>query len=88
MHHDRGKNKSVLQTKLFLRYIDGIVRTVDGKLTTSKFTFIKESPNTSGKLAFLELQLSTDKNRRINCRWYQKPTDTGIIKKFKFLVPI
>ena len=30
MHHDRGKNKSVRQTKFFLHYIDGIVRTVDG----------------------------------------------------------
>ena len=49
MHLGKGKykNKSVQQTKLFLRYVDDIVRTVKGdpekkatgcKLTTSKFT--------------------------------------------------
>ena len=37
---------------------------------------------TSEKKVFLDLQSSTDKNRKINCGWYQKPTDTSTILKF------
>ena len=73
---------------LFLRYVDDLVRTVKGdpekvlraaNLLHPNLQFTIETPNTNGKLAFLELHISIDKSRKINCGWYQKPTDTGTI---------
>ena len=64
------------QAKLFLRYVDDIVRTVKGEpekvlrdanLLKPNLQFTIETPNTNGKLAFLDLQISIDKNRKINC---------------------
>ena len=84
----REKNKSVQQAKFFLRYVDDIVRTVEGdpekvlrapNLLHPSSLFTIETPNTNGKLALLDLQISIDKNRKINCEWYQKPTDTGAL---------
>ena len=46
-----------------------------------------ERPNTNEKLAFLELQISTDKSRKNNFEWYQKPTDTSTIIKNRSCAP-
>ena len=46
-----------------------------------------ETPNTNGKLAFLDLKISIDKSRKINCGWYQKTTDTGTILNFRSCAP-
>ena len=71
----REKNKSVLQAKLFLRYVDDIVRTVKGdpekllraaNLLHQNLQFTIETQNTNGKLAFLDLQISIDKSRKVN----------------------
>ena len=51
-----------------------------------KFTI--ETPNTNRKLAFLDLQTSIDKSRKINRGWYQKPTDTGTILNFGSFAPL
>ena len=84
----REKNKSVQQAKLFRSYVDDIVRTVKGdpekvlratNLLHPNLQFTIETPNTNGKLAFLNLQISIDKSRKINCGWNQKPTDTSTI---------
>ena len=85
------------QAKLFLRYVDNIVRTVKGdfektlraaKLLHPNLQFTIRTPNTNGKLAFFDLQISIDKIRKINCGWYQKPTDTGTILNFRSCAPL
>ena len=72
----REKNRSVQQAELFLRYVDDIVRTVkvdpekvlrDANLLHPNLQFTIETPNTKGKLAFLDLEISIDKSRRISC---------------------
>ena len=92
----REKNKPVMQAKLFLRYVDDIVRTVKGdpekvlraaNLLHQNLQFTIETQNTNGKLAFLDLQTSIDKSRKVNCGWYQKPTDTGTILVFRSCAP-
>ena len=88
----REKNNSVQQARLFLRYIDDIVRTVKvdpekvlraANLLHSNLQFTIETPITNGNLAFLDLQISIDKSRKISCGWYQKPTDTSTILNFR-----
>ena len=58
------------QAKLFLCYVDEIVKTVkggpekvlrDANLLHPNLQFTIEPPNTNGKLAFLDLQISIDK---------------------------
>ena len=92
----REKNKSVQQAKLFLRYVDHIVRTVKvdpekvlraANLLHPNLQFTIETPNTNGILAFLYLQISIDKSRKISCGWYQKITDTGTIRNFRSCAP-
>ena len=84
------------QAKLFLRYFDDIVRTVKGdpekvllaaNLLQPNLQFTIETTNTNGNLAFLDLQISIDKSRKISCGWYQKPTDTGTILNFRSCAP-
>ena len=79
------------QAKLFLRYVDDIVRTVKGdpekvlraaNLLHPNLQSTIEKPNTNGKLAFLDLKISIDKSRKNNCGWCQKPTDTRTILNF------
>ena len=92
----REKNKSGQQAKLFLRYVDDIVRTVKGdpekvlraaNLLHPNLQFTIETTNTNGTLAFLDLQISTQKSRKISCGWYQKPKDTGTILNFRRCAP-
>ena len=93
----REKKKSLQQAKFFLRYIDNIVRTVKGdpekvlraaNLLHPNLQFTIETPNTNEKLAFLDLEISIDKSRKISCGWYQKPTDTGSILIFRSCAPL
>ena len=69
----REKNKSGQQAKLFLRYVDDIVRTVKGdpekvlraaNLLHPNLQFTIETPNTNGTLAFLDLQISIHKSSK------------------------
>ena len=84
------------QAEFFLRYVDDIVRTVNGEpekvlraanLLNPNLKFTIETPKTNGKLAFLDLQFSIDKKRKNNCGWYQKPTGTGTILNFRSCTP-
>ena len=72
MHRDKRENKSEQQVKLFLRYNDDIVRTVKcdpekvlraTNLLHPVLQFTKETPNTNGKLAFLDLQIRIEKKQ-------------------------
>ena len=62
------------QAKLFLRYNDDIVGTVRGDpeellhaghLLHPNLQFTIETPNTNGKLAFLDKQINIDKSRKL-----------------------
>ena len=84
------------QAKLFLRYVDEIVRTVKGDpekvlraadLLHSNLQFTIETPNINGKLASLDLQNSMDKSGKNNCGWCQKHTDSGTILNFRSCAP-
>ena len=93
----RKKNRSVQQAKLFFRYVDDVVRRVKGdpenvlraaNLLHPNLQFTIETPNTNGKLAFLDVQINIDKSKKISCGWYQKPTDTGTILIFRSCAPL
>ena len=45
--------------------------------------FTLETPNGSGDLAFLDLNINLNEDRKISCHWYQKSTDTRIILNFR-----
>ena len=45
--------------------------------------FTLETPNGSGDLAFLDLNINLNEDRKISCHWYQKSTDIGIILNFR-----
>ena len=51
-----------------------------------KFTL--EAPNGSGDLAFLDLNINLNEDRKISCHWYQKSTDTGITLNFRSCAPL
>ena len=55
----------------------------DANLLHPNLQFTIETPNTKGKLAFSDLQISIDKSTKINCGWYQKSTDTGTTLSFR-----
>ena len=74
--------------KLFLRYVDDIVRTVRGEpscfLDAANFLhpnlqFTLEETNSEGNLPFLDLNINVPQIRGVTCSWYQKPTDTVTI---------
>ena len=84
---EKGK-EDTLELKLFKRYVDDIVCTVKGNPLNyleyanslhENLQFTLETPNGSGDLAFLDLNINLNKDRKISCQWYQKSTDTGII---------
>ena len=78
--------------KLFLRYVDDIVRTVRGELSCllhaanivhPNLQFTLEKTNSKGNLMFLDLNIIVSQGRRVICSWYQKPTDTGTILNYR-----
>ena len=82
----RKENEAEPQgVKFFLRYVDNIVRVVkrdpEKVIQTvnrlhSQLQFTIEAPNAAGYLVFQDLEINIDKDRRLSCGWYQKPTDT------------
>ena len=50
--------------------------------------FILETPNGSADLAFLDLNINLNEDRKIICHWCQKSTDTGIILNFRSCAPL
>ena len=83
--------------KVFLRYVDDIVRTVEGdpgvvheaasELHTN-LQFTKEELDSNGNLAFLDLNFNVDSRKKVTCGWYQRPTDTGTILIFRGCTPL
>ena len=50
--------------------------------------FTLETPNGSAVLAFLDLNIKLNEERKISCHWYQKSTDTGLILNFRSCAPL
>ena len=83
--------------KVFLRYVDDILRMVKGdpgvvleaanKLHPN-LQFTIEELDSNGYLAFLDLNINVDSAEKVKCVWYQKPTDTGIILNFRGCAPL
>ena len=83
--------------KVFLRYVDDIVRKVKGdpgvvleaanKLHPN-LQFTIEELDSNGNLAFLNLNVNVDSAKKVTCGWYQKPTDTGTILNFRGCAPL
>ena len=84
----KNKEKVISQVKLFLRYVDDIVRTVRGEPSClldaanslhPNLQFTLEKTYSEGNLPFLVLNINVSQGRRVTCSWYQKPTDTVTI---------
>ena len=89
---EKGRKVDTLELKLFEMYVDDIVCTVKGSHLDyleyanslhKNLQFTLETPNGSGDLAFLDLNINLNEDKKISCHWYQKSTDTGIILNFR-----
>ena len=94
---EKGRKEDTLELKLFKRYVDEIVCTVKwnpldyleyANFLPKNLQFTLETPNGSGDLAILELNINLNEDRKISCYWYQKPTDTRIILIFRNCAPL
>ena len=90
-------DRTVNGVKVFLRYVDDRVRMVKGNPGVVLEAANKLHPNlqftieefdSNGNLAFLDLNVNVDSAKKVTCGWYQKPTDTGIILKFRSCAPL
>ena len=72
------------------RKLYGSVPIVQGKVRQRThrrhLDFTLETPNGSGDLSFLDLNINED--RKISSQWYQKATKTGIILNFRNCAPL
>ena len=94
---EKGRKEDILELKLFKRYVDDIVCTVKGNPLDylenanslhKNLQFTLETPNGSGDLAFLDLNINLSEDRKISCNWYQKSTDAGVILNFRSCEPL
>ena len=92
-----GSDRTVNGVKVFLRYVDDIIRTVKGdpgvvleaanKLHPN-LQFIIEELDSNGNLAFLDLNVNVHSAKKVTCGWYKKLTDTGTILNFRGCAPL
>ena len=88
----KNKEKVTRRVKLFLWYVDNIVRTDRGEPSClldaanslhPNLQFTLEKTNSEGNLPFLDLSINVSQGRRVICSWYQKPTDAGTILNYR-----
>ena len=88
---EKGGKEDTLELKLFKRYVDDIVCTGNGNPLDyleyanslhMNLQFTLETLNGSEDLAFLDLNINLNEDRKNSCNWYQKSTDTDIIPNF------
>ena len=84
----KGTTENTQELKLFRKYADDRVCTVKGNPLDNldysntlhkNLQLTQETPNGSGDLAFLDLNININVDRQIRFDWYQKMTDTCII---------
>ena len=94
---EKGIKEDIQELKLFKRYEDDILCTVKGKpldyleyaYSLHKISqFYLETPSGSGDMAFLDLCINVNGDRKISGHWYLKSTDTGIILNFRSCAPL
>ena len=85
------------ETKVFLRYVDDIVRTVRGdtkKLLDAvnnfhpNLQFTLETTDDKNSFPFLDMSINVQPDGNIFCTWYQKPSDTGTILNYRSCAPL
>ena len=90
-------DRTVNGVKVFLSYVDDIVRMVRGDpgvvLEAANklhpyLQFTIEEFDSNGNLAFLDINVNVDSAKNVTCGWYQKPTDTCIILNFRGCAPL
>ena len=84
------------ETKVFLWYVEEIVRTVRGdtkelldavKNIHPNLQFTLETTNDKNSLPFLDKSINVQPEGKIFCTWYQKPWDTGKILNYRSCAP-
>ena len=90
---EKGRKEDKLELKIFKRYVDDIVwNPLDyleyGNSLHNNLQFTLETPSGSGDLAFLDLNINLNEDRKISCHWYQNSADTGIILNFRSCAPL
>ena len=85
------------ETKVFLRYVDDIVRTVRGDTKElldavnnlhPNLQFTLETTDDKNSLPFLDMSINVHPEVKIFCTWYQKPSDTGTILNYRSCAPL
>ena len=85
------------ETKVFLRYVNDIVRTDRGdtkKLLNSvinlhpNLQFTLETTDDKNSLPFLDMSINVQPEGIIFCTWFQKPSDTGTILNYGSCAPL
>ena len=94
---EKGAIEDTEELKFFLkRYVDDIVYTVKrnpvdylefANSLHKNLQFTLDTPNGSGDLTFINLNIKVINDRKLSCHWYQKQTDTGIILNFSSFAP-
>ena len=89
---EKNTTEDTNEFKKFQRFVENLVCTVKGKPLVyleyanslhKSLQISLNTPNSNGKQAFLELDINVNDDRKISCHWYQKPTEAGIIIKFR-----
>ena len=78
------------ETKVFLRYVDDIVRAVRGDTNDlhPNLRFTLETTDDKNSLPFLDMSINVQPEGNILCTWYQKPSDTGTILNYRSCAPL
>ena len=93
----KERNQHSEETKLFLRYVADMVRTVKGnpgellKLANQlhlNLQLLWKKANDKGKLVFLHININVNTCKKLICGCYQKPTDTGTIFTLRRCSPL
>ena len=95
--NDRTDINHSSETKVFLRYVDDIVRTVRGDTKElldvvnnlhPNLKFTLETTDDKNSLTFLDMSINVQPEGKIFCTWYQKPSDNGTIMNYRSCAPI
>ena len=85
------------ETKVFLKFVDDIVRTVRGDTKElldavnnlhPNLQFTLETTDDKNSLLFLDISIHVQPEGNIFCTWYQKPSDTGTILNYRSRSPL
>ena len=85
------------ETKVFLRYVDDIQRTVRGDTKGlldavnnlhPNLQFTLETTDDKNSLPFLDMSINVHTEGNIFCTWYQKSSDNGTILNYRSCAPL